>query len=209
MRLGKIFVISAVLTFAAFGAARAAIVGDARVSYSATRSVTVDDKSYSGRTFHIPGHQRHDQAINGFEQEVILDLPSRHGWFILPKMTTYVDFPLPKILTELDEKHLAGKAVGEEAVRGVPTTKYHLTYTASDGVAGEGNLWRSRDNILMRIDANFTRPGHRPTHIHEELSDLRLGPQDPKLFKLPPNMVKLPAEALEPLLSSMGKFSGK
>ena len=155
----------------------AAIVGDASVSYSATRTVTVDGKNYPGKVFHTPGKEREDVDINGIPATFILDLDGSEGAVILPALVSYLEFPLPPLLAQLDRRRLNGKAVGEERLNGVGATKYRLDYTASDGTRGEGYLWLSRDNILLRIEGRVLRPHHRPMVLSMALSDRRFGPQ--------------------------------
>jgi hypothetical protein len=185
--------------------ARAEIVGNASVPYSATRIVTVNGKNYTGKVFHVPGKQRHDVDINGIPLNFILDLDDGRGVVILPALVSYVEFPLPPLLTELDRQRLNRKAVGEETVDGMRATKYRLDYLATDGSRGDGFLWLSRDNILLRIEGRIERRGHRkPMVVSMRLSDLRVGPQDRNLFRVPKGLRKIPGEALELLLNMRG-----
>ena len=181
--------------------AAAALLGDASVPYSAERTVTVNGRAYSGKVFHTPGHQRHEQTIQGFAQVVLLDASAKRGWLVLPDLKTYVEFAFPKLMADLGDPALRRAPVGRETVNGVPTTKYRIDHTAADGTHGEGFLWISAQGIMMRLDGTVARPGAtRPTTIRMELSHLVMGPQDPTLFELPQGLVKLPAAALEPLL---------
>ncbi|HEX4112773.1 MAG TPA: hypothetical protein VH020_09580 [Stellaceae bacterium] len=182
--------------------AAAEIVGDASVPYSATRTVTVNSKSYTGKVFHIPGKQRHDVDINGIPLSFILDLDGGRGVVILPALVSYIDFPLPPLLSELDRHRLDRKAVAEELVDGLRATKYRLDYIATDGTRGAGFLWLSHDNILLRIEGRIERRGHRkPMVVSMHLSDIKVGRQDRDLFRVPKGLHKIPAEALELLLN--------
>jgi hypothetical protein len=181
--------------------AAAAIVGDAAVPYSATRTVIVDGKEYRGRVFAIPGKQRHDVDINGVELSFVLDIDGGAGIIAAPALHSYVDFPLPPLLAELDRRRLEGHEAGEETIAGLPATKYRLEYTASDGARGSGFLWLTRDNILLRVEGRIERPGHRPMTVTMRLENLRLGPQDNKLFQISNGLKKLPYQALEMLLN--------
>jgi hypothetical protein len=183
------------------GQAQAAIVGDTAVPYSATRIVIVNGKEYRGKVFAIPGKQRHDVDINGLELSFVLDIAGGAGVIAVPALHSYVDFPLPPLLAELDRQRLEGHAAGEERIAGFPAVKYRLEYTASDGSRGTGFLWLTRDNILLRIDGRIERPGHRPMTVAMRLEDLRLGPQDDKLFQISNGLKKLPYQALEMLLN--------
>jgi hypothetical protein len=185
----------------ASGPVRAAIVGDASVAYSATRIVTVNGKVYQGKVFHTPGRQRHDVDINGIPASFILDVTRGTGAIVLPALNSYVDFPLPPLLNEFDRHRLDRKAVGDERVAGLRATKYRLDYTVSDGTRAEGFIWLTRDNILLRLSGRILRPHHKPMIVSMNLSNLRLGPQDPKLFRVGNGLHKIPYQALELLLN--------
>jgi hypothetical protein len=194
--------------FIATQPAAAAIVGDASVSYTATRIVTVNGKDYPGKVFHRPGKERHDVDINGIPLTFILDLDDDRGVAILPALMSYVQFPLPPLLSELDRHRLDRKAVGEETIDGMRATKYRIDYVATDGTRGDGFLWLSRDNILLRIEGRIERRGHRkPLVVSMRLTDLRVGPQDGSLFKVPKGLRKIPEEALDLLLNMRGHKS--
>lgn len=197
------FLASLVAPFLATPAA-AAIVGDASVSYSATRIVTVNGKDYIGKVFHVPGKERHDVDINGIPASFILDLDDDRGVAILPALVSYVQFPLPPLLSELDRRRLDRKAVAQEMVDGMRATKYRIDYVATDGTRGDGFLWLSRDNILLRIEGRIQRRGHKPLVVSMRLSDLKLGPQDENLFKVGRGLRKVPSEVLEMLFNLRG-----
>ncbi len=195
-------IIAASLTAAAAPLpSRAAIVGDAAVPYSATRIVTVNGKDYVGKVFAIPGKQRHDVDINGIAMSFILDVTGGKGVVIVPSVNSYVDFPLPPLLAELDRHRLDRHAVGEEPIGGLRATKYRIDYTASDGTRGDGFLWLTRDNILLRMEGRIMRPRHRPMTMTMRLEGLKFGRQDDALFAAPKDMRRLPYEALEMLLT--------
>src|SRR5665213_1023316 len=76
-------------------AAHAAMLGDASVPFRAERTVTVDGRSYSGRVFHVPGHQRHDQDLLGMHEVFLLDTKAAQGIVILPSVRTCLLYTSP------------------------------------------------------------------------------------------------------------------
>lgn len=183
------------------GMARAALLGDAPLSYSAERTVTVNGTTYTGMVFHVPGRDRHEQAIQGMPEVVILDAAAKRGWLVLPGLRSYVEFAFPQLMAELGDPSLLRRPVGRETINGVHTTKFRIERTAADGMQAQGFAWISPDGVLMRLDGTVQRPGaSRPTAIRMELDKLQPGRQDQGLFDLPPGLVKLPSEALQPLL---------
>ena len=201
MRNPRLVLLALALLALAAGPARAAMLGDASVSYRAERTVTVDGRSYSGPVFHEPGHQRHEQDMFGMHEVFLLDTEAARGFLVLPSVNTYLDFPFPPLMAELASPDLLRHPVGPESVAGIATTKYRVDHTAQDGSRAEGFVWVSRTGILMKLEASVTRAhGGRPMAIAMALSKVAMGPVDPGLFQLPPGLVRLPPDALGPLL---------
>jgi hypothetical protein len=202
MRSFLLAVLLAAITVLA-GPAQAAprMLGDPSVPFSADRSLTVGDRSFSGKLYAIPGSQRHEQQVAGVEQVIILHGKDARGWLVLPTLNSYVEFWFGRAATELKADDLLSTKLGEETIDGQPTTKYRIEHTARDGTAADGYIWLTREGIPMRLDGMY-RPanGGTPTPVRMELSNLRKGPQDPALFAVPQNMMKLPGGALAPLL---------
>jgi hypothetical protein len=181
--------------------AAARMLGDPSVPFSADRTLVVGERSFSGKLYSIPGSQRHEQAIEGVEQVVILHGNVARGWLVLPGLNSFVEFGFTRAAAELRDQDLLSTKLGEETIGGQRTTKYRVEHTARDGTEVDGYAWLTRDGIPMRLDGLFTPAnGGKPTPFRMELSNLRTGPQDPTLFDVPQNMVKLPTAALAPLL---------
>jgi hypothetical protein len=186
--------------------AEAAMLGDAQLSFQAERTVTVDGRTYTGTLSHVPGHERHEQDLFGMHEIFLLDTKAATGFLLLPNIKTYVEFPFPALMAELDSPDLTTAPQGQETVSGIRTTKYKVDHQAKDGSHAKGFIWVSRAGQLMKLDATVTRAhGGKPIVIGMELSHVREGPQDKSLFDLPANYVKLPTEALGPLLGAKTK----
>ena len=198
----------AVLAFALLSIApqsRAALLGDASIPYRALRTVTINGQSYSGPVVSTPGHQRHEQDLFGMREVFLLDTASAKGILVLPSVKTYVEFRFPPLMAELDSEDLLDDPVGQDKVAGVSATKYRVDHTAADGSRAKGFLWLARGGILVKLDVAVTRAhGGKPTRIGMELSNLVTGPVDPAAFVLPHGFVRLPPDALGPLLGAGG-----
>ncbi|MGH7088498.1 MAG: hypothetical protein ACREFQ_06320 [Stellaceae bacterium] len=199
------FVRSAVLAAAILAAAgppaASAMLGDATVPYRAMRTVTIDGRSYVGSVESEPGHQRHEQSLFGLDEVFLLDTRAASGILMLPSVHTYIEFALPPLMAELSAPDLFRHPLGTETIAGVATTKYRIDHTAHDGSRAKGYLWVSSSRILMKFDLAVTRAhGGRPMAISMALSALKTGPVDPELFRLPQGLVRLPPDALGPLL---------
>jgi hypothetical protein len=185
--------------FLAPGAAQAATLGDAQIGFTADRTVVVDGRSYVGKIWAMPGKERHEQAIQGFQPIFLLRTGNPLGEIVLPQLKTIVQFTLPPELRILGASEFKKHAVGEETVNGIATTKYAIDESLPEGRAS-GTLWLSRDGIAMRLDGNFTKQSGKVSTVRWELSHVRIGPQPASLFEAPQGYSKLPPEAIAPLL---------
>jgi len=184
--------------------AQASALLDAPISFSATRTVTIDGKPYSGPMFHEPGRERDEQRLGAMDVAFILDSQSSQGFLVVPSVKTYVTFPFPPMLSALVDAEMQKQTpLGEDTVDRVPTIKYRVEKTTSDGTHGEGFVWVSKRGVLMRLDGVVTSPSGRKTRIAMKLADFREGPQRPELFAPPANMNELPFQALAPLLNGI------
>ena len=193
--------LAAVAASGAVAPAAARMLGDPSVPFSADRSLSVGDRTFSGKLYATPGSQRHEQVVAGVDQVIILHGEDARGWLVLPKLNSYVEFWFAPAATELSADDLLSTKLGEETVGGLRTTKYRIEHTARDGTLVDGYIWLTREGIPMRLDGTYTPAnGSKPTTVHMELSNVRQGPQNAALFAIPQNMMKLPGGALAPLL---------
>lgn len=179
--------------------ASAATIGEAKVGFSADRTLVVDGKPYQGKMFAMPGMERHEQNLNGIPAVFVLHGGSPLAELVLPQLHTVVDFTLPAELHLFSDPRLKRRALGSETVNGIPTTKYAIDASVQEG-HGEGTMWMSADGIPMKLDGTFTRTNGKEGKLHWELSHVMLGPQAAAQFEAPKNYSKLPAEAVVPLL---------
>jgi hypothetical protein len=176
------------------------MLGDARVPYSADRTVVIDGRTFTGKVYSIPGRQRHEQEIEGMPQVIILRGDQAKGYLVIPSVHSYVEFGFAPAATELSDPSLRGTPVGQETVGGLKTTKYRVEHDARDGTLVDGYLWLTAQGIPMRADGTYTPRRGKPVSFHMELSNVRQGAQNADLFELPQGLMKLPTNALQPLL---------
>jgi hypothetical protein len=192
-------IIALILATTAAAPASAMTLGEAKVGFSADRTLIVDGKTYQGKMWTMPGEERHEQNLNGIPAAFVLHTDTPIADLVLPELHTVVEFLLPPELHLFADPRLTRKPVGHEAVNSIPTTKYAIDETVPEG-HGEGFLWLSDNGIPMKLDGSFTRTSGRVAHLHWELHNVKLGPQPVALFETPHGFSKLPAEAIVPLL---------
>lgn len=202
VRLGSVMLTALVLLLP--GAAGARVLGDTAVAYSAERALTVNGQRFDGMLYAIPGFQRHEQMVGGMQQAAILNLTSGRGYFIVPAVRSYIDFPIDRAVRELSMPDMLGPPQGSERVNGVATVKYRVDHNASDGTHTEGVVWLAGNGIPMRGEGAVTESGGRRTPFSWRLSSVHIAPQDPGLFAPPDGFYRLPVNALPGILGGAG-----
>ena len=173
-------------------------IGDARVGFTAERVLILDGRSYTGRMWHMPGEQRHEQDLPAIKPVFLLHAGSSLGEIVLPQLRTVVEFVLPSGLSVLNHPDLS-KAIGQASIEGIATTQYQVDQNSPEGRA-TGSLWLSRDGIPMRCVGKFVSRNGKVSTIDWQLHHVKIGRQDAMLFEVPRGYTKLPPEAAAPLL---------
>jgi len=181
------------------GLATAATLGEARIGFSADRTLVFDGRVYQGKIWTMPGKERHEQAIQAFRPVFLLRADNPLGEVVLPQLHTIVQFAMPPELRLFNHPDLRKDPVGEETVNGIATTKYKIDETVPEGHAA-GTLWLSRDGIPMRLAGSFAATNGKVSTLRWELRHVKIGPQPAALFEAPQGFSKLPPEAIAPLL---------
>ena len=179
--------------------ASAGTLGDAQVGFTADRTLVIDSRSYTGKIWAMPGKERHEQVIQGFDPVFLLHGNSPLAEVVLANLKTIVQFVLPSELRLLGRPELKKHPLGDDTVNGIATTKYAIDETVPEGHA-KGTLWLSRDGIPMRLLGTFTGQKGKVARVRWELNHVKIGPQPAALFEPPSGYSKLPAEAVAPLL---------
>jgi len=185
-------------------AAFARVLGDSAVAYSADRVLSVNGQHYDGVLHAMPGFQRHEQTMAGIEQVAIFNLDAGRGYYVVPSVRTYIDFPIELAVRELGTPDLLGAPAGTERQGGVVTTKYRVDHRAADGTRIEGFVWLAASGIPMRGEGAVIEAGGRRTPVSWRLTNVRVEPQDPALFQPPGGFYRLPAAALPGILGGSG-----
>ena len=80
-------------------------------------------------------------------------------------------------------------AVGEETLNGMKVTKYKTIATSTDGKKFGGFSWRTKEGINLKQDLLY-KEGNDKKRMLTELSNVKIGRQDPKLFEIPDGFTK-------------------
>src|SRR5580692_12234271 len=139
-------ILSVALGMLAATSASAMTLGEAKVGFSADRTLIIDGKTYQGRMWTMPGEERHEQNLNGIPAAFVLHSGTPIADLVLPKLHTVVEFTLPPELHLFADPRLTRQPVGHETINGIATTKYAIDETVPQG-HGAGTLWLSADGV--------------------------------------------------------------
>ena len=178
--------------------AQAETIGDARVGFAAERVLILGARSYTGRMWHMPGEQRHEQDLQAIHPVFFLHADRALSEIVLPQLHPIVEFVLPIGLSVLSHPELS-KAIGQASIEGIATTEYLVDQNSPEGHA-TGSLWLSRDEIPLRCVGKFVSRNGKVSTIDWQLHHVAIGKQDAALFEVPRHYAKLPLEAAAPLL---------
>jgi hypothetical protein len=175
-----------------------------KVEYSADSTMeTEGGMTMKSRVYHAPGKQRIE--MGGADGNVsIIRKDKKVIWQLMGDM--YMEMPMNQ--ADSQDPHdmdIQQTAVGEETVNGVKTTKYKVIATKKDGSKFGGFFWTTKDGITVKMDL-LSKEGDKKMRMSQELTNLKIGKQDPKLFEIPPGYTKNDMGAM---MGGMGKGQGK
>ena len=175
-----------------------------KVEYSADSTMEAEGgMTMKSRVYHAPGKQR--MEMGGADGNVtIMRKDKKVIWTLMGDM--YMEMPMDTSKSEdPSDMDVQQTAVGEETVNGIKATKYKTIATMKDGKKFGGFFWVTKDNITVKMDLLY-KEGKEKHRMSSELTNLKIGKQDPKLFEVPPGSTKNDMGAM---MGGMGKGQGK
>lgn len=180
-------------TMAMAGAATAAKPDQPQVEYSADSVMETAEISMKGRVHYTPTRERREMVMGGGDKMTTI---TRHdkkvAWTLMPAEKMYMESNIAKTKSkdDLSSYKIEQTVVGPETVNGVKTTKSKIIMTGPKGEKMGGFMWTTKDNIVVKMDAIAIdkKQKHR---FKTELTNLKVGKQDPKLFEVPAGYEKM------------------
>jgi hypothetical protein len=205
------------------GAAIAAVepaldVLDAPVAYSADFVVSSDRGRYSGHVWHMPGKELREFETSGGGQALLILRDSDAAYLMKPAAHWYVGLGLKAVgalAGGLDGWQVDRRRVRDESVNGIRTTRWKAQASGPKG-RFDGDLWTSRDGIVVKAAGTVSAPGGEAMPVEMVLSTLKLGGVEATKFDLPkgwlgidlrqvpPEQVERAMEGLKPMLEGRG-----
>lgn len=194
MNRSRLFLAATALSIAT--AVHAASPSQPKVEYSADTMMETAEVSMKGHVNYTPTRERREMVTGSGGDKMIMI--TRHdkkvAWTLMPSEKMYMEMSLDQASAQAKDDTSKYKieqtVVGPETVNGVNTTKSKIIMTGPKGEKMGGFMWATRENIVVKMDAIAIDKKDK-LRFKTELTDLKIGRQDPGLFEIPPGYTKM------------------
>jgi hypothetical protein len=167
----------------------------AQAQYSADSYTETEDMTLREKVYVAGQKQRKEQDMGGSPQVSIIRMDKGVMWMLMPDEKMYVEMGLQQAQAQnqgpdLSAYQMDRTEVGPDTLNGVPTTKYKIIMTGSDGTKLGGFQWVTNSGIQLKLDA-LSKEGNSTQRIKMELTNLKVANQDPALFEIPKGYTKM------------------
>lgn len=165
-----------------------------KTDYTAAVVVSDNGVQAEGRVFRAPNKERREFTIEGESRIVIVRLDTKRVWSLVPEEKIFIETSFDEALGRSAARAApAAKAkvaltpLGHEPVNGVAALKERVAGEDEEGRPIAAIVWVSPQGIVLRVDTELLDDQGRKHQVRMELHDLKPGPQDSKLFEIPPD----------------------
>src|SRR6476646_4379622 len=185
----------ALATLSAWVPAQAAPMNRPQAEYSADATIENEEGATTQKIFVTPTKERKEILTGSGDGAVqIFRYDNKVMWMLMPSEKMYMEYPIgergPTTASDTSHWTYEDTAMGEDTLNGVRVTKYKTIATSTDGKKFGGFSWRTREGINVKQDLLY-KEGNDKKRMLTELSNVKIGKQDPKLFEIPDGFTKL------------------
>lgn len=163
------------------------------VEYSADSIMEHDEGTMKGKVYVAPGKERREMSTGAEKMINIMRHDKKITWMLMPEDKMYMEMKqmaASQSKDDLSAYKIEQTTVGKETMNGVETTKSKIIMTGKDGSKMGGFMWMSKENIMVKMDAVSIDKGEK-NRFKTELTNIKIGKQDPALFEIPPGFQKM------------------
>lgn len=174
--------------------AHAAQMHRPQAEYSADATIQDEEGTIQQRVYVTPTKERKEMLTGAGDGAVqIFRYDTKTMWMLMPSESMYMEYSLGQKVqgqgSDTSQWTYEDTAMGEETLNGVRVTKYKTIATSTDGKKYGGFSWRTREGINVKQDLLY-KEGNDKKRMLTELSNLKIGRQDPALFEIPDGFTK-------------------
>lgn len=170
-----------------------------RASYAADQTLAVNGVELTAAVNHLRGMERRRMTADGLSSLVLVRPDKGKAWQIQPDMGMAMELPIadPEVGIDVSLLHrLDAVPEAKETVAGLPVTRYRVQGAYPEGGGFDGRVWSTDEGLYVRVEGTAT-DGGEPQTVRLELGNVRIGPQDPALFELPPGLRVMSLDVLD------------
>jgi hypothetical protein len=189
-----VVVLIALAMLAALLPAEATQMSRPQAEYSADATIQNEEGTIQQKIFVTPTKERKEMLTGAGEGAVmIFRYDTKTMWTLMPSENMYMEYSLGQKVqgqgSDPSQWTYEDTAMGEETLNGIKVTKYKTIATSTDGKKYGGFSWRTKEGINLKQDLLY-KEGTEKKRMLTELSNLKIGRQDPKLFEIPDGFTK-------------------
>ncbi len=175
------------------------------VEYSADSVIEHAEGAMKSRVYSTPTKERRDMTQEGMAMVTITRHDKKVMWTLMPEEKMYMEMKQgaqPSNKDDLSAYTIEQTVVGPETLNGLSVNKSKMIMTHSDGSKFGGFMWTTKEGILVKLDALSVEQGNKE-RFKIELSNLKIGKQDPALFEIPPGYETMPGMDMGSIMNMM------
>jgi outer membrane lipoprotein-sorting protein len=159
-------------------------------SYTENAEMTLKEKVYAA-----PGKLRKEPAMGDSTPVTIIRMDKGVMWTLMPDDKMAMEMSMQQAQSKSPGVDMSGyqmekTEVGREVVNGHEAIKYKMIMTGPKGNKLGGFQWVVSPGIQIKMDA-VSKDGDSKERIKMELTNLKIGKQDPALFEIPDGYTKM------------------
>lgn len=161
--------------------------------YSADSTMETADMVMSGTVHAAPGKERRESDMGGKKTVTIVRQDKKVIWILTPEDKTYMEMKLGQggeRQGDLSGYKTDLTTIGPDTVNGIRTTKNKIFMTGPKGEKLAGFSWITKEGIVVKMDAIAVDKSSKE-RIKSELTNLKIGRQEPSLFEIPEGYSKM------------------
>jgi hypothetical protein len=198
-------------TLAVAPAAHAFNPASSAAEYSADWTMETEMGAMKAKVNHAANKERREMNQGGDPMIMITRQDKKLAWNLMPSQRMYMEMNLAagadsgKKGADVGDYDFEQTVVGEETVNGMRTTKSKIVMKPRkpDGKKMGGFMWATKDGIMVKLDA-IGVDGDKKMRMKMELTNIKVGKQDPALFEVPAGYTKLDMGNMGAMMGNRG-----